>query len=297
MSEQADTEQGTGDTPEPQYVGYEVRDSVAWVTLARPQYSNAQNYRLLNQLDDRFRQAVEDDAVKVIVLGGEGKHFSSGHDIGSPERDREMPRTRRTLWYDHVGKPGAEMQYVLEQDVYLGFCRRWQEMSKPSIAMVQGACVAGGLMLAWACDMIVASDDAFFQDPVMHMGVPGVEYFAHAFELPPRIAREFLLLGQRMPVERAYQYGMVNRVVPRAELRQTVEQIAADVAKRSRFALALAKQALNFVEDLRGKRVAMDGVFHMHHLAHAHNQLVSGNLVNNLDVKEMAQANRASGER
>ncbi|MBL4894173.1 MAG: enoyl-CoA hydratase, partial [Emcibacter sp.] len=274
------------------YVGYEVRDNVAWIMLQRPQYSNAQNYRLLNQLDDCFKKAVEDEEVIAIVLGGEGKHFSAGHDIGTPERDRHMSRERKTLWYDHVGKPGAEAQYVLEQDAYLGFCRRWQEIPKPTIAMVQGACIAGGLMLAWVCDMIVASDDAFFQDPVVHMGIPGVEYFAHAFELPPRIAREFLLLGQRMPAERAYMYGMVNRVVPRAELLDTVTEIAADPVKRPRFGMTLTKQAVNYVEDLRGKRTAMDGVFHMHHLAHAHNQLVSGNLVNNLDVKSMAKANK-----
>ncbi|MBL4800444.1 MAG: enoyl-CoA hydratase [Emcibacter sp.] len=290
MSTTSETQNKTDDTPT--YVGYEVRDGVAWITLQRPQYSNAQNYRLLNQLDDCFKRAAEDEDVMAIVLGGEGKHFSAGHDIGSPERDRDMPRERKSLWYDHVGKPGAEAQYVLEQDAYLGFCRRWQEIPKPTIAMVQGACIAGGLMLAWVCDMIVASDDAYFQDPVVHMGVPGVEYFAHAFELPPRIAREFLLLGQRMPAERAYMYGMVNRVVPRAELQDTVTEIAADLVKRPRFGLALTKQALNFVEDLRGKRTAMDGVFHMHHLAHAHNQLVSGNLVNNLDVKSMAKANR-----
>ena len=276
----------------PTYVGYEVRDNVAWIMLQRPQYSNAQNYRLLNQLDDCFKKAVEDEEVIAIVLGGEGKHFSAGHDIGTPERDRHMSRERKTLWYDHVGKPGAEAQYVLEQDAYLGFCRRWQEIPKPTIAMVQGACIAGGLMLAWVCDMIVASDDAFFQDPVVHMGIPGVEYFAHAFELPPRIAREFLLLGQRMPAERAYMYGMVNRVVPRAELLDTVTEIAADLVKRPRFGMTLTKQAVNYVEDLRGKRTAMDGVFHMHHLAHAHNQLVSGNLVNNLDVKSMAKANK-----
>ncbi|MBL4613141.1 MAG: enoyl-CoA hydratase [Emcibacter sp.] len=290
MSTPSETEGKTDETPT--YVGYEVRDNVAWIMLQRPQYSNDQNYRLLNQLDDCFKKAVEDEEVIAIVLGGEGKHFSAGHDIGTPERDRHMSRERKTLWYDHVGKPGAEAQYVLEQDAYLGFCRRWQEIPKPTIAMVQGACIAGGLMLAWVCDMIVASDDAFFQDPVVHMGIPGVEYFAHAFELPPRIAREFLLLGQRMPAERAYMYGMVNRVVPRAELLDTVTEIAADLVKRPRFGMTLTKQAVNYVEDLRGKRTAMDGVFHMHHLAHAHNQLVSGNLVNNLDVKSMAKANK-----
>jgi len=277
---------------DPQFITYEVKDAVAWVMLNRPQYGNAQNYRLLNQLDAAFKRAVEDDGVKVIVLGGEGKHFSAGHDIGTPEKDSNLPRERIHLWWDHLNKGGAERQYVLEQDAYLGLSRRWQDIPKPTIAMVQGACIAGGLMLAWVCDLIVASEDAFFQDPVVRMAQPGVEYFAHAFELPPRVAKELLLLGERMPAERAYQFGMVNRIVPRESLRDEVAKIAAEIAQRDRFGLALTKQAVNFVEDLRGKRQAMDGVFHMHHLAHAHNQLMTGNLVGGIDAKAMANANK-----
>lgn len=277
---------------EPRFVAYAVDGPVAWVMLDRAPFSNAQNYRLLNQLDDTFRHAVEDPAVKVIVLGGEGKHFSAGHDLGTPEKDRDHERERKLLWYPHNGLPGAEEQYALEQDAYLGFCRRWQEIPKPMIAMVQGACIAGGLMLAWVCDMIIASEDAFFQDPVVRMGVPGVEYFAHGFELPPRIAREFLLLGERMPASRAHHFGMVNRLFPREELRAGVGAIAAEIAERPRFGLALTKQAMNLVEDSRGKRTVMDGVFHMHHLAHAHNQLTTGGLAANLDAKAMAAANK-----
>jgi enoyl-CoA hydratase len=282
----------TQQAADPQFVSYTRDGAVAWVMLDRAQYSNAQNYRLLNQLDEAYRRAVEDPEVKVIVLGGEGKHFSAGHDLGTPEKDRELTRERKLLWYPHNGLPGAEEQYVLEQDAYLGFCRRWQEIPKPMIAMVQGACIAGGLMLAWVCDMIVASDDAFFQDPVVRMGVPGVEYFAHGFELPPRIAREFLLLGERMPAARAHQFGMVNRLFPREELREGVAKIAAEIAERPRFGLTLTKQAMNLVEESRGKRTVMDGVFHMHHLAHAHNQLTTGGLAAGLDAKAMAAANK-----
>ena len=203
-----------------------------------------------------------------------------------------MPRERKLLWYDHIGLEGAESQYALEQDVFLGFCRRWQELPKPMIAMVQGACVAGGLMLAWVCDLIVASEDAFFQDPVVRMGFPGVEYFAHAFELPPRIARELLMLGERMPAARAHHFGMVNRLFPRESLREEVEKIAREIAERPRFGLALCKQAINHVEEARGKRSTMDAVFAMHHLAHAHNQLVTGSLGGGFDGKKMAAANK-----
>jgi enoyl-CoA hydratase len=276
----------------PQFVTYAAENGIAWIMLDRAEYANTQNYRLLNQLDDLLRKAVEDEAVRVIVLGGNGKHFSSGHDLGTPDKDRDLPRERKLLWYDHNGLDGAEAQYALEQDVYLGFCRRWQEIPKPMIAMVQGACIAGGLMLAWVCDMIVASEDAYFQDPVVRMGVPGVEYFAHGFELPPRIAREFLMLGERMPAQRAHHFGMVNRLFPRETLREEVAKIAAEIAERPRFGLALTKQAMNLVEDSRGKRTVMDGVFHMHHLAHAHNQLTQGSLTAGMGAKEMAGANK-----
>jgi len=285
------TEQ-TQDGTTPAYVATEVRDGIGWVMLDRPEYANTQNYRLLDQLDAAFKAMVEDADVRVIVLGGKGKHFSAGHDLGTPEYDRLMPRERQLLWYDHVGLEGAESQYVLEQDAYLGFCRRWQEIPKPMIAMVQGACVAGGLMLAWVCDLIVASEDAFFQDPVVRMGFPGVEYFAHAFELPPRVARELLMLGERMPAARAHQFGMVNRIFPREALREEVEKIALEIAQRPRFGLALCKQAINHVEEVRGKRSTMDAVFHMHHLAHAHSQLLTGTLGGGFDGKKMAAANK-----
>lgn len=264
-----------------QFTRYERRGAVAWVWLSRPEYANTQNYRMLDEVDGWFRRATEDPDIRVIVLAGDGKHFSSGHDLGTPDYDKQLPRERKTLWDDHLTKDpqGAERQYVVEQDVYLGLCRRWQDMSKPAIAMVQGACISGGMMLAMACDMIVASDDAFFQDPVVKLGIPSVEYCAHLLELPPRIAREFIYLGQRMPAQRAYDLGMINRVVPRAELEAEVTKIAEEIATRPAFAMTLSKRAVNFIEDLRGKRTAMEGIFHMHHLGHAHNQLMSGGVV------------------
>ena len=276
------------DTP----VRYTVEGTIAWISMDRPRFNNAQNSQMTYALDAAFRRAVDDDAVKVVVLKGEGKNFSAGHDIGTPGRDVQRSFERKNLWYDHVNKPGAEFLYAREQEVYLGMCRRWREMPKPTVAMVQGACIAGGVMLAWVCDLIVASEEAYFQDPVVRMGIPGVEYFAHAFELPPRIAKEFLFLGERMGAERAHQYGMVNRIVPLERLEQETRAMANYIAEMPRLGLALTKQAINHVEDLRGKRSAMDAVFHMHHFAHAQNDLVSGNSLAGLDGKAMARANR-----
>ena len=279
------------ETDEP--VTYTVEGRTAWVMMNRPGFNNAQNSQMTYALDAAFRRAVDDDAVKVIVLGGEGKHFSAGHDIGTPGRDVHKDWDRAHLLPGHTNKPAAEMLYTREQEVYLGMCRRWRDVPKPTIAMVQGACVAGGLMLAWVCDLIVASEDAFFQDPVGKLlGIPGIEYSAHAFELPPRVAKEFILLGERMPAARAESFGMVNKVVPRDQLRAAVAEMAAKLEPQSRLGLWLTKQAINHVEELRGKRAAMDAHFHMHHFAHAQNDLVTGNSLAGMDAKSMAAANK-----
>ena len=277
------TEQASGDE-EP--VRYEERGAVAVVTLNRPRYRNAQNSAMTYALDAAFARAVNAQQVAVIVLAGAGEHFCAGHDIGSPGRDADVSFDRQAvLWWDHVGKPGADARYAREMEVYLGMCRRWREIPKPVIAMVQGACIAGGLMLAWVCDLIVAADDAFFADPVVRMGIPGVEYFAHPWVLGPRFAKEVLFTGERFGALRAYQLGMVNRVVPRAELAEATFALADVIATMPPFGLALAKRAVNQCEDLMGMRPGMDSVFGLHHLAHAHNAEVSGDSLAGLDAR------------
>lgn len=271
---------------------YSAADGVATITMNRPKYNNAQNGRMTYELDDAFRRAVADDKVKVIVLKGEGKHFSAGHDIGTPGRDIHLPQERVTMNYDHSNKPGGEFLYAREAEAYLGMCRRWRDIPKPTIACVQGACIAGGLMLAWVCDLIIATDDAFFSDPVVRMGIPGVEYFAHPYELNPRIAKEFLFTGDRMSADRAYQMGMVNRVVSRDELENTTQAMAEKIAQMPRLGLALTKQAINHVEDLQGKRNGMEAAFAWHHFAHSHNDLISGDKLAGHDAKSMAAENK-----
>jgi enoyl-CoA hydratase len=176
--------------------------------------------------------------------------------------------------------------YSREQDVYLGLCRRWQELPKPIVAAVQGACIAAGLMLAWISDLIVAAEDAYFKEPLVGMSMLGVEYFAYPYEMPTRIAREFMMLGEKMPAQRAYEVGMVNRVVPSAALFDTALDIAQRIAEKPRFALALTKQSLNLVEEMKGKRSAMEAIYGLHHLSHAHNLAVHGTSMTYPDKKK-----------
>jgi enoyl-CoA hydratase len=273
---------------EEQPVRYEVRGPTAVVTMDRPDYRNAQNSKMTYALDAAFQRAVDDDEVKVIVLAGAGKHFSAGHDIGTPGRDVDVHYDNEAIiWWDHVGREGGDLRYAREMEVYLGMCRRWREIPKPTIAMVQGACIAGGLMLAFVCDLIVASDDAFFADPVVRMGIPGVEYFAHPWVLGARAAKEVLFTGDRFSAQRAYEWGMVNRVVPRDSLETETLSIAERIAAMPRFGLALTKRAVNQCEDAMGMRNGMDSVFGLHHFAHAHNAETGADSLAGMDAKSM----------
>lgn len=274
-------------------VEYEVTDGVAWVRLNRPEYRNAQNSAMTYALDAAFQRAVDDDDVAVIVLAGNGDHFCAGHDIGTPGRDVDVEFERKAvIHWTHVDKEGGDLRWARESEVYLGMCRRWREIPKPMIAAVHGACIAGGLMLAWSCDFIVASDDAFFSDPVVRMGIPGVEYFAHPWVMNPRAAKEFLYTGDRFSAQRAQELGMVNQVVARDELESTVSAMATRISAMPRFGLALTKKAINQAEDLQGMRVGMDSVFGLHHFAHAHNAEVSTDSLGGLDAKKMAEQNK-----
>ncbi|WP_181701031.1 enoyl-CoA hydratase [Nocardia sp. GTS18] len=276
---------------ETEVVTYEVRGPVAVITMNRPDFRNAQNSKMTYALDAAFVRAVEDAAVKVIVLAGNGKHFSAGHDIGTPGRDHDAHyENKAALWWDHVDRTGGDQRFARETEVYLGMCRRWREIPKPTIAMVQGACIAGGLMLAWVCDLIVCSDDAFFSDPVVRMGIPGVEYFAHPWVMGPRAAKEFLFTGDRFGAAQAEKWGMVNRVVPRAELEAETIALAEKIATMPQFGLALTKKAVNQAEDLMGMRSGMDSVFGLHHFAHAHNAEVGADSLGGMNAKTMKTA-------
>jgi enoyl-CoA hydratase len=284
----------TNPTPEPEADApalYEKRGAVALVTLNRPVFRNAQNVAMTFAIDRAYQRAMADDDVKVIILNGNGKHFSAGHDIGSPGRDIDKPFGRvATTWYPHHDKTGAEAPFVREQEAYLGMCRRWRELPKPTICAVHGACIAGALMLAWSCDLIVASEDAFFADPVLRMGIPGVEFFAHPFVLGPRKAKEFLFLGERMSAAEALSAGMINRVVPRDELLPHTLELANKIAQMPRFALALTKKAINQAEDRMGLRDTMDATYGLHHLAHAHMAMTSADHIGGQDAKSMKAA-------
>lgn len=275
--------------PDSQPIAYEVQGEVAYVTMNRPEFRNSQNSVMTYSLDNAFAKAVEDKAVQVIVLRANGKHFSAGHDIGTPERDVHVKYDNTAaLWWDHTDREGGDQRLAREMEVYFQMCKRWREIPKPIIAQVHGACIAGGLMLAWVCDFIVASDDAFFSDPVVKMGIPGVEYFAHAFVLGPRRAKELLYTGRRFTATEALQWNMVNHVVPRDELEGKVAEIAEQICSMPYLGLTLTKKAINICEDNMGLNSSLDAVFGWHHFAHSANAEASGgDALGGMDARSM----------
>ena len=249
---------------------------VARIMLNRPEVANAQDKTMLYALTAAFDRAAADDDIKVIILGANGKHFSSGHDL----RDGSNFSDFNTV--GPVGgqsKPGAEGWMSTEQEIYMGFCDRWRAIPKPTIAQVQGKVIAGGLMLVWPCDLVVASKEATFSDPVVAFGVNGIEWFAHAYELGARRAKELLFTGEAMGAQEAKDIGMVNRVVPRDELESATLALAEKIASRPSMGLKLAKMSVNQSVDAQGFPQALQQAFGLQHVGHAHNQWVHGMLV------------------
>jgi len=225
--------------------------------LNRPEAANAQNAALLDELDSAWTRAADDSAVKVILLRANGKHFSAGHDLNN---------TGETV----PDKITLELMYQHESRRYLEYSLRWRNVPKPSIAAVQGRCIAGGLLLCWPCDLIIASDDALFSDPVVLMGIGGVEYHGHTWELGARKAKEILFTGRALTAGEAERTGMVNRVVPRDQLDSEATALASQIAKMPGFALRQAKRAVNQTLDVQGFYAAIQSVFDIHQTGHGH---------------------------
>jgi enoyl-CoA hydratase len=252
---------------------------VARIVLNRPETRNAQDTRMLYELNDAFDAAAQDDAIKVIVLAANGPHFSAGHDLREQNTYEAMREFRTVGTWCGFTCAGAEAQMAREREIYLGFCERWRNIPKPTIAAVQGKCVAGGLMLIWPCDIIIASHDAEFCDPVVSFGIGGVEFFAHPWELGPRKAKELLFTSDWLSADEARQLGMVNKIVAREQLAEAALAMAQTIAKKSLFALKLTKEAVNAAQDAQGRAQAMHTSFALHQLAHTHWLKLHGMLI------------------
>ena len=263
-----------------QHMLYETDGPVAVLTINRPDKANAVSGLTLNEMDECFTRAADDSGVKVIVLRSNGKHFSAGHDLSGSDEAIEKAaggeggpaRGSMVDWKER----GLEAIYEWEAIHYLGYSRRWRDIPKPTIAEVQGQCIAGGLMLCWPCDLIIAADNAMFSDPVARMGIGGVEYHGHTWELGPRKAKEMLFTARRFSATEAEAAGMVNRVVPLDDLHPETMALAHEIAQMHPFALAQAKRAVNRTMDIQGFYSALQSVFDIHQTGHGNALSVGG---------------------
>jgi enoyl-CoA hydratase len=258
------------------YIRYETLDDgvIARITLDRPRTRNAQNRGLLVELDDAFGRAEADDTVRVVILRGAGPLFSSGHDMGSREAAEERqpgPNQHPSVTVNGGTRLGAESRTLQEWHYFFDNTRRWRNLRKITIAEVQGAVYAAGLMLMWACDLIVAAEGTTFADVVgTRLGMCGVEYFAHPWEFGPRKAKELLLTSDSIDADEAYRLGMVSKVFPAGTLEEQTLAFARRIAKTPTFAALLIKESVNQSVDNMGFYNALNACFTLHQLNHAH---------------------------
>jgi enoyl-CoA hydratase len=240
--------------------------AVLRITTNRPHVLNAQSRVMIMELDDAFRQAADDSTVRVVIVAGAGQHFSAGHDLGSAE---EMADQKA-----HPRGPGFADELSQLSKLYLETTLRWRDVAKPTIAQVQGYCIMGGLMLASACDLIVAADNALFADRSVRWGGAHVQYFAMPWDLGARKAKEYLFTGDYLSAADAAKAGLVNRVVPLADLAPETLALAERIASNDPFALKMAKASVNEMLDIQGQRTAIEGAFKNYMLTIPHRQML-----------------------
>jgi enoyl-CoA hydratase len=258
------------------FITYDTYDDgkIARIMLNRPKTRNAQSRGLLVELDDAFLKAEADDQVRVVILGGTGPMFSSGHDMGSKESIAERmpgPDLHPSFVTNGGTREGAEQYMLQEWHYFFQNTLRWRNLRKITIAQVHGTVYAAGLMLAWACDLIVAADDASFADVVgARLGMCGLEYFAHPWEFGVRKTKELLLTGDSIDADEAHRLGMVSKVFPAADLEDRTMEFARRIAERPTVTSLLIKESVNQTQDNMGFYNALNACFTLHQLNHAH---------------------------
>jgi enoyl-CoA hydratase len=210
----------------------------------------------------------------VVILGGAGKMFSSGHDLGSPAFQEEFgqgPGRHFSLGINGGTRGGGEGRMLQEWHYYFQNTLRWRNLRKITIAEVHGPVYAAGLMLAWACDLIVAAENTEFADVVgTRLGMCGVEYFAHPWEFGPRKTKELMLTGDSLSADDAHALGMVSKVFPRDELTERTNDFARRIASVPTMAALLIKESVNQTQDNMGFHNALHACFTIHELNHSH---------------------------
>jgi enoyl-CoA hydratase len=258
------------------FISYETVDDgrIARIMLDRPDARNAQNRGLLVELDEAFLRAEADDEVRVVILGGTGPLFSSGHDLGSKDSMAEAvpgPDQHESYRTNGGNRTGTEKRLLQEWHYYFQNTLRWRNLRKITVAQVHGPVYAAGLMLMWACDLIVAAHNTRFADVVgTRLGMCGLEYFAHPWEFGPRKTKELMLTGDSLDVEEAHALGMVSKVFPLDDLAERTLEFARRIAELPTVAALMIKESVNQTVDNMGFYNGLQACFSLHQINHAH---------------------------
>lgn len=228
-----------------QDIVYSTDGPVGVITLNRPQYKNAQSYRMLDDIDRAFAEAERDSGVRVVIVRGSGGNFSSGHDLGTPE----AIEYRKAL-----GAPPGIATYDQFKRYNLDLLLRWRNLPKPAIAMVEGYCIYAGWMLAACCDIVFAADGAQFLAGF-------VEYMSIPWDIGVKRAKELCFESRFISAREARDYGFVNRIYPPDALTRETFAYARRVAESTPFALRFAKIQMNKAQDAQGYSRALEDSF------------------------------------
>lgn len=226
-------------------IQYHVDDStgVCTVSMDRPNLRNAISRVMTYELDQAFMDACDDPRVRVIVLRGNGDHFSSGHDLGSKEHITDLANNS----YASMGYPGPAGDYKKWYDLDVEMCLKWRQLSKPLLAGVKGYVIYHGCAIMSCADIVIAADDVKIMPSL-------VEYTSLPWDLAlnAKKVKEIMMLQRFVLADEAEQLGLVNRVVPAAALDEELVKMAAVIAKASPFHLRMMKLSANQALDNAG---------------------------------------------
>src|SRR3954447_16480283 len=215
-------------------VRYEVRGSAAWVTIDRDEHRNALSPEVVAALRNAVDLVSDDDRARVVVVTGSGdRAFSAGGDLGGMAGEDS-----RVAQHEARGALPHLFQAM-------------QECPKPVLARVNGHALAGGFGLMLACDLVIAADDAEFGTPEVNIGLwPYMISAVIQRNVPRKVALDMMFTGRRITAGEAERWGMVNRVVPRAELDANVEALVFELATKSPLILSLGKRSFYRSQDM-----------------------------------------------
>lgn len=215
-------------------VTYERDGAVGIVTIDRAPV-NSYDGLFHVEFQGAWQRAKSDDS-RVVVMRAMGKHFCVGANLRDPQHEPE----------------GAVVLDAWDE------VRLIKSVPKPTIAAVQGGCIGGGQRMAWPCDLVFCTEDAFFMDPTATMGIGGIQSHLHTWFYGPRLAKEMIYSGMRLPASRLYAMGQVNRLYPDLEtLHRETLAFAHEIAEKEPAPLRQAKYASDITMDIMGQHYVL----------------------------------------